>query len=63
MKFTAFGRILLEEPQQDIPLPLSLSISPLGQEEDGLACEIELNFMTATGTVIISKYRALYVGR
>ena len=63
VKFTAFGRIQLEEPQQDIALPLSLSLSPLGQEEDGLACGIELNFMSATGTVIVSKYRVLYVER
>ena len=63
VKFTVFGRFQLKEPQQDIPMPLSMSISPLGQEENGLACGIELHFMSTTATVIVSKYLVLYVRR
>ena len=54
VKFTAFARIHLEEPQKDIPLHLSLSILPPGHGEDDAHCEIELNFMSATGTVFVS---------
>lgn len=59
VKFTVFGRIHREEPQPDTPLLLSINMSPLSLEEDDSACEIELNFMTATGKVIVLNYRAL----
>ena len=51
VKFTVFGRIYREEPQPDIPLLLLINISPLSLKKDYAACELELNFMTATGTV------------
>jgi hypothetical protein len=62
VKFTAFGRMGFEQPQQDTILPLFMDISPLGQEEDGASCQIELNFMSATGTVIVLTYPALHIG-
>jgi hypothetical protein len=61
VKFTVFGRMHFEEPQQDMLLPLFMDISPSGQEKDGATCEIELNFMSATGTVIVPTYPALYI--
>lgn len=61
VKFTAFGRIRFEQPQQDVLPPLSMDISPSGQEEDSATCSIELNFMSATGTVIVLTYPALYI--
>ena len=62
VKFTAFGRMYSEEPQQDILLPLFMDISPSSQEKDGATCHIELNFISATGTVIALTYPALYIG-
>jgi hypothetical protein len=61
VKFTAFGRMHFEQPQQDMLLPLSMNISPSGKEEDGTTCEIELSFMSTTGTVIVLTYPALYI--
>ncbi len=52
VKFIAFGRMYIEQPQQDVLLPFFMNISPSGQEEDDATCQIELNFMSATGTIV-----------
>ena len=56
VKFTAFGSLGFEEPRQDMILPFFMNISPSVYEEDDAACEIELNFMSATGTLIALTY-------
>ena len=61
VKFTTFGRVYREGPELAAPLLLSINISPLGLEEDDAGCEIELNFMTATGILSILKYGVLRV--
>jgi hypothetical protein len=61
VKFTAIGSMHFEEHQQDMLLPLFMDISPSGQEEDGATCEVELDFMSATGIVIVLTYPALYI--
>ena len=61
VKFTAFGHIYRKDPQSDTPLHLSINMSPLSLEEDDAACEIELSFTIATGTVVLLNDRNLYI--
>jgi hypothetical protein len=61
VKFTAVCRMGSEEPLQDMLLPFFMDISPSVYEKDGATCEIELNFMSATGMVIVLTYPALHI--
>ena len=53
IKFAVFCQGLLEKTQQDPLLPFSITLLPMGRGEEEIGCEIELNFISESGTMLM----------